>query len=83
MSESLAKERGFRLPSNEEVVEYLGLGALFEGEDQWVATKSTMKDKTKDYINVGDVDDKTGVSYRAEYKEWPDWADKASADNMS
>ena len=40
-----------------------------------------MKDATKDWINVGDLDDRAGVSYKAYYKEWPEWADKANPEN--
>ena len=64
------------------MTDYLKIGALYEGQDEWVAVRSTMKDAKKDYIQVGDVDDTTGTSFMEVYKAWPEWADILDPDNL-
>merc|ERR1712039_330404 len=72
MSVELAKKKGGRILTNEELLEYLMGTTLFPDEDQWVATFT--KDGRPDWVQVSNKYHKPGLQHLEAYGETT-WGD--------
>lgn len=78
---ALAKERGGRLCTNEEVIAFLMGNSLMPKEDQWVAT--VQKDgKTRDWVQIGDKYHTPGTQHRVKWGVYPVWGDDVENDTF-
>jgi len=73
MSVTLAKEKGGRLCTNEEIIAFLLGTSLLPKEDQWVATLSG--EGKRDWVQIGNKYHTPGLEHVKKW-DYPTWGDK-------